>query len=152
MEHEDWWSERSRGLFSLELQSCHFLLCARIAFGYLFFTHILELGDEPYRWTKDCRRHGIDIRVGHAHHFTLTQRHPSMTMRNTMCTLPPVRSKSKMKTSSRAMNAASRMRRNVGLRDDPGVRMLEKKPPGASVAASAVGRVVSEVFSMTSGT
>ena len=49
-------------------------------------------------------------------------------------------------------NKQGRMRRNVGWRDDPGVRMLEKKPPGASVSASAVGRVVSEVFSMTSGT
>lgn len=63
-----------------------------------------------------------------AHHLTLAHRQPSMPMRANRWMLPPVRNKSPRKTQSNVPKAPSRISRNVGSSDEPGVRTLWRKP------------------------
>ena len=72
------------------------------------------------------------------YHFTLAHKHPSMAIRNKICTLPRVRNRSSRKTESSAANEASRIQRKVGLSDEPGVKMLEKKPPSGFSSGSVL--------------
>ena len=65
------------------------------------------------------------------HHFTLAQRHPVMIISSMKCMLPRDRTKRPRKMSSSVANTQSTIVRNTGLREEPGVRMLERKSPEA---------------------
>lgn len=84
----------------------------------------LELGDEP----SACSASSTPSLQQTTHHFMLAHRHPSIPMRTIICTLPLVKNNSARNTHSSVAKAPSRMSRNVGWRDDPGVRICETKP------------------------
>lgn len=79
------------------------------------------------------------------HHFTLAHRHSSIPIKATKCRFPFVMTASVTSTNSRNANAPSRMSWNVGWRDDPGVRMLERKSVEARFSCESGGNVTSDI-------
>lgn len=82
------------------------------------------------------------------HHLTLAHKHPSIPINATKCKLPFVIITNVTSTTSKRANAPSTNIWKVGWREEPGVRMLEKKsmdpggPEGADAAEDAVSDIV----------
>ena len=66
------------------------------------------------------------------YHLTLAHKHPSIAISAMMWKFPRVRIRRPKNTQSRRANAPSNRSRKVGLRDEPGVKMLERKPAAPS--------------------
>lgn len=72
------------------------------------------------------------------YHFTLAQSPSSIPMRANICGLPEVTYAKPRSTQKRQANAPSRIAKNVGLRDDPGFKILEKKDSSLSSLLDAM--------------
>jgi hypothetical protein len=62
----------------------------------------------------------------------LAQRAISMPINANMCIFPAVMNASAMNTTKRNANAPSTMSRKVGCKDEPGLRMVDKKDSSSS--------------------
>lgn len=79
------------------------------------------------------------------YHFTLAQSPSSIPMRANICRLPEVMYAKPRSTQKRQANAPSRIAKNVGLRDDPGFKILEKKDSSLSSLLDAMVAVTRRV-------
>ena len=73
-------------------------------------------------------------------HFTLAHRASWMPIKAKKCGLPFVMYADQRKTMNNSANTASRARRNVGWRDEPGLRMKEMNGSSSSDAMSSCNR------------
>jgi len=87
---------------------------------------------EAKRNTLKISMHTVLQGRSRTHHLILAQRASSMPISAKICIFPAVMNASAVNTARRDANAPSTMSKKVGFKDEPGLRMVEKKDSSLS--------------------